>query len=65
MGQTISSVPNMIAFAGDLRRDAKQVTTPPDLAVKLKTAAAMLESQALAKVGQTSPAVGKLLDLLA
>ena len=28
MGQTISSVPDMISYAGDLRRAAKQTTAP-------------------------------------
>jgi hypothetical protein len=63
MGQTIGSVPQMISFAGDLRRQAKQ-TTEPEQAIKLNIAAAKLETTALAQVGQTSPHIGALLDLL-
>ena len=63
MGQTINSATHMMAYAGDLRRAAKQAPTPDD-AVKLKQVAATLESQALQKSGITSPHVGKLLDLL-
>ena len=54
----------MVSMAGDLRRAAK-AATEPELAAKLQSSAANLEKTALAKVGQTSPAIGKLLDLLA
>ncbi len=63
MGQTISSVPQMMSYAGDLRRQARQ-TAEPEQAIKLQTAAATLEKTALAQVGQTSPHIGALLDLL-
>lgn len=61
MGSTIGSVPQMISFAGDLRREAKQ-TAAPEIAAKLQVAAKTLETQALARVGQTSPMIGALLD---
>jgi hypothetical protein len=61
MGSTIGSVPNMISFAGDLRREA-QKTPAPEMAAKLQIAAKTLESQALERVGQNDPMIGKLLD---
>ncbi len=61
MGSSISSVNNMISMAGDLRRNAKQVAEP-ELAAKIHKAAAELETKALARVGQTGPMIGKLLD---
>ena len=64
MGQTITSVPQMISYAGDLRRQAKE-TAAPELAAKLQSVASNLEKTALAQVGQTSPHIGTLLDLLA
>ena len=63
MGQTITSVPHMISYAGDLRRQAKEAAAPGQ-AEKLQQAARTLEKSALAKVGQTSPQIGALLDLL-
>ncbi len=64
MGQTIDSVPQMVSYAGDLRRAAKQAQDE-DHAVKLTRVANTLEAQALTKAGITSPHIGKLLDLLA
>ena len=64
MGQSISTVSHMIAYAGDLRRQAKQAVQP-EQAAKLERAASTLEKSALAKAGQTSPHIGALLDLLA
>jgi hypothetical protein len=65
MGQTINSVPQMIAYAGDLRRQAKQ-TAEPDQAAKLATSAAELERNALTQVvGPTAPHIGALLDTFA
>ena len=64
MGQTISSVTQMISMAGDLRRAAK-TATQPELAVKLQSSAAILEKSALAKVGQNNPMIGQLLDTFA
>jgi hypothetical protein len=63
MGQTISSVTQMVSFAGDLRRQAKQATVP-EHAEKLQRAAVNLETTALQKVGLYNPAIGKLLDIL-
>jgi hypothetical protein len=63
MGQAISSVTDMVSFAGDLRRAAKQVSAPEE-AEKIQRSAAILEKTALAKVGQAGPGIGALLDLL-
>ena len=63
MGQTISSPTDMVSYAGDLRRAAKQANDPAE-AQKIRQSAAELEKTALTKVGQTSPGVGKLLDIL-
>jgi hypothetical protein len=59
MGSTVSSVPHMIHFAGDLRRQAKQ-SAEPEEAAKLQQVAANLETQAFAKAGITSPNIGRL-----
>ena len=64
MGQTIHSVTDMLSYAGDLRRAAKQATAPEE-AEKIRRSAAELEKVALAKVGQAGPGIGKLLDILA
>jgi|GEM_PF-1172476 len=64
MGQTISSTTDMMSYAGDLRRAAKQATAP-EVSEKIQRSAAALEKTALTKVGQTSPGIGALLDLLA
>jgi hypothetical protein len=63
MGQTIDSVPQMIAYSGDLRRQAK-ATEQPELAQKLHQSANVLEKQALAKAGIDNPRIGKLLDMI-
>ena len=64
MGNSIGPVEHMISFAGDLRRQAQQVTEP-ELASKLQSAAKQLETNALAKAGITNPMIGKLLDTFA
>ena len=64
MGSAISSVTHMILTAGDLRHAARQASAP-DLAVKFETAAANLETAAVAQVGRTNSTVGALLDMLA
>jgi hypothetical protein len=64
MGQTISSTADMLSYAGDLRRAAKQASAP-DAAEKIKRSASDLEKAALAKIGQAGPGIGKLLDTLA
>jgi hypothetical protein len=61
MGQTITSVTDMVSYAGDLRRAAKQATTPEE-AEKIQRSANTLEKTALATVGQAGPGIGTLLD---
>ena len=61
MGQTIPSVVDMVSYAGDLRRAAKQ-TAAPETAEKIQRSASDLEKTGLAKVGQAGPGIGKLLD---
>ena len=63
MGQTINSVVDMVSYAGDLRRAAKQAPTP-EAAQKILTSAVQLEKTALTRVGLTAPGIGKLLDTL-
>jgi len=63
MGQTITSVTDMVSYAGDLRRAAKQAPTP-EMAQKIHTTAQQLEKTALTRVGLTGPGIGKLLDTL-
>jgi hypothetical protein len=61
MGSSISSVSQMVSMAGDLRRNARKIPEP-ELAAKIHQAATELETRAFARVGQTSPLIGKLLD---
>ena len=63
MGQTIHSVTDMVSYAGDLRRAAKQA--PPDVADKIARSADQLEKTALNRVSDAGPALGKLLDTFA
>ncbi|HTC84441.1 MAG TPA: hypothetical protein VK683_08795 [Rhizomicrobium sp.] len=63
MGQTITSVTDMVSYAGDLRRAAKQAPTP-EVAQKIQATAQHLEKTALTRVGLTAPGIGKLLDTL-
>jgi hypothetical protein len=64
MGQTISSPVDMVSYAGELRRAAKQAGAP-DAAEKINRSASDLEKAALARIGQAGPGIGKLLDTLA
>lgn len=64
MGQTISSVPDMISYAGDLRRAAKQ-TTAPELSAKIQQSAQALEKTALTRIGKAGSGIGVLLDTFA
>lgn len=64
MGQSITSVVDMVSLAGDLRRAAKQAGAP-ELAEKIHRSAAELEKTALARVGQAGPGIGALLDTFA
>ena len=63
MGQAITSVTDMVSYAGDLRRAAKQAPTP-DVAQKIQSSAQQLEKTALTRVGMTGPGIGQLLDKL-
>ena len=64
MGQTISSITDMVSYAGDLRRAAK--TQPdPDAAQKIQRSAQALEDTALKHISQAAPNLGKLLDTFA
>jgi hypothetical protein len=63
MGQAITSVTDMVSYAGDLRRAARQAPTP-DVAQKIQTSAQQLEKTALTRVGMTAPGIGQLLDKL-
>ena len=62
MGQTITSVIDMVSYAGDLRRAAKLAPTP-DMSSKIQQSAGELK-KALAQVGQAGPGIGRLLDML-
>jgi hypothetical protein len=64
MGQTITSPIDMMSYAGDLRRAAKQ-TAVPEVADKIQRTAADLEKTALARLGHLTFGVGKMLDVLA
>ena len=61
MGQGITSVTDMVSYAGDLRRAAKLAPTP-EVSTKLQQSAAELEKKALTQVGQAGTGIGKLLD---
>jgi len=63
MGSTIHSVPLMIAYSGDLRRQANS-TAEPGLAEKLRASASQLEKAALVKAGIDNPHIGKMLDMI-
>ena len=63
MGQTITSIADMVSYAGDLRRTAKQ-TAAPELAEKIKHSADQLEKHALQRVGQAALGIGLLLDTI-
>lgn len=64
MGQSISSVADMVSMAGELRRAAK-TAHQPELAQKIERSAMELEKTALARVGQAGPGIGALLDTFA
>jgi hypothetical protein len=63
MGQTITSVVDMVSYAGDLRRAAKVAPTP-ETAQKIQTSATQLEKTALNRVGLNAQGIGRLLDTL-
>lgn len=64
MGQSISSVTDMVSYAGALRRAVKEAPTP-ETAQKIQRTAAELEKTAFTRVGITGPGIGKLLDTFA
>jgi hypothetical protein len=64
MGQSITSVVDMVSMAGELRRAAK-LAPQPELAEKIQRSASEMEKVALARVGQTGPGIGALLDTFA
>lgn len=61
MGQAITSITDMVAYAGNLRRAAKQQAVP-EVAQKIQQSARELENTALKHVSQAAPNLGKLLD---
>ena len=63
MGRSINSVVEMVSYAGDLRRAAKQAPTP-ETAQKIQSSAAQLEKTALNRVGLNAQGIGTLLDTL-
>ena len=64
MGRSINSVVEMVSYAGDLRRAAGK-TPDPETAAKIQRSAEQLEKCAIAKVSDTGPGIGQLLDTLA
>jgi hypothetical protein len=64
MGQAIHSATEMVSYAGDLRRSARQEQAP-DVARKIQHAANKLEKTAFDRLSLNSPNIGKLLDMLA
>lgn len=63
MGQTITSVIDMVSYAGDLRRAAKQEPSP-ETAEKIQRSASELEKSAFTRIGQAGAGIGLLLDTL-
>ena len=61
MGQSISSVTDMVSYAGALRRAVQQAPMP-EAAQKIQRSAAELEKNALTRVGMAEPGIGALLD---
>ncbi len=61
MGQTITSISDMVSYAGDLRRAAKHEQAP-DVAQKIQRSAEQLENTALKHISQAAPNLGRLLD---
>ncbi len=51
-------------MAGELRRAAR-LAPQPELAEKIQRSASEMEKTALARVGQTGPGIGALLDTFA
>ena len=64
MGQAITSITDMVSYAGNLRRAAKQQSVP-EVAQKIQRSAQELENTALKHISQAAPNMGKLLDTFA
>lgn len=64
MGQSIRSVTDMVSYAGDLRRSARQAEQP-EQAWKIQQAADHLEKSAFQRLSLPGEKIGKLLDTLA
>ena len=64
MRQSIHSATDMVSYAGDLRRSARQAEAP-EVAEKIQHAAEQLEKRAFTSLSLTAPNIGKLLDTLA
>ena len=63
MGQSIQSVTDMVSYAGDLRRSARQAQAP-EVPGKIQRAADQLEQAAFNRLSLTGPNIGRLLDTL-
>lgn len=61
MGQSITSVVDMVSMAGELRRAAK-LAPQPELAAKIQRSATEMEKTALSRVSENAPGIGALLD---
>ena len=64
MGQSISSVADMVSYAGALRRAVRHAPSP-ETAQKIQRTANEMEKTALTRVGMGGPGIGKLLDTFA
>lgn len=64
MGQSLSSINDMVSYAGDLRRAARQEAALED-APKIRRAAAEMEQAAFARLSLKGEAIGRLLDTFA
>ena len=64
MGQAIHSPADMVSYAGDLRRAARQAAAP-ELAEKIQRTADQMEKTAINKVSEAGPGIGRLLDTFA
>jgi hypothetical protein len=64
MGQAITSITDMVSYAGDLRRAAKHQPVA-EVAQKIQRSAQQLEDTALKQISQAAPHLGKLLDTFA
>lgn len=63
MAQLIQSPAEMVSYAGDLRRSARQIPQP-EQAAKIRQIADNLEKSAFARLSLPGPGIGRLLDTL-